>query len=131
MKYKGYIIPTNALHENEMHVPDLDIYFTAPNQYGVSWLRFGDKSEIPSILREQPHLAFDVDSVDEAIKGKEVVVGPVEPKGMGVRTAVIVEDDALIEFVEVIKDWLYKGKSLTNKALAKNHIMLFEVPMHG
>ena len=26
MKYKGYIVPTTEPHENEMHVPDLDIY---------------------------------------------------------------------------------------------------------
>jgi hypothetical protein len=104
MKYKGYIVPTTEPHENEMHVPDLDIYLTIPNQYGVSWLRFGEKSEMPSIIREQPHLTFDVDSIDEAIEGKEVLIGPVEPKGMGVRTAVIVEDGILIEFVEQMKD---------------------------
>jgi hypothetical protein len=104
MKYKGYIVPTTEPHENEMYVPNLDIYFTTPNQYGVSWLRFGESSDIPSIIREQPHLAFDVDSIDEAIEGKEVLVGPVEPKDMGVRTAVIVEDGVLIEFVEDIKD---------------------------
>ena len=104
MKYKGYFVPTTEPHENEVYVPDLDIYFTTPNQYGVIWLRFGEKSEMPSILREQPHLAFDVDSIDEAIEGKEVLVGPVEPKGIGVKTAVIIEDDILIEFVEVMKD---------------------------
>jgi hypothetical protein len=38
MKYKGYFVPTTAPHENEVHVPNLDIYFTPPNQYGVSWL---------------------------------------------------------------------------------------------
>ena len=70
----------------------------------MSWLRFGEKSEMPSIIREQPHLTFDVDSIDEAIEGKEVLIGPVEPKGMGVRTAVIVEDGVLIEFVEQMKD---------------------------
>lgn len=104
MKYKGYFVPTTEPHENEVHVPNIDIYFTTPNQYGVSFLRFGEKSEIPSILREQPHLAFDVESIDKAIEGKEVLVGPVSPKGMGVITAVIVEDGVLIEFVEEIKD---------------------------
>jgi hypothetical protein len=38
MKYKGYFVPTIELHENEVHVPNIDIYFTPPNQYGVSWL---------------------------------------------------------------------------------------------
>jgi hypothetical protein len=103
MKYKGYFVPTAEPHENEVHVPNIDIYFTTPNQYGVSWLRFGEKSEMPSIIREQPHLTFDVDSIDEAIEGKKVLVGPVRPKGMDVITAVIVEDGVLIEFVEEIK----------------------------
>ena len=54
---------------------------------------------MPEIVRSVPHIAFAVDDLDEAIKGREVLIAPTEPSA-GVRVAFILDDGAPVELLE-------------------------------
>ena len=54
---------------------------------------------MPEIVRSVPHIAFAVDDLDEALKGREVLIAPTEPSA-GVRVAFILDDGAPVELLE-------------------------------
>jgi hypothetical protein len=68
--------------------------------YGVEWMRFEDDAEYPDIVKTIPHVAFEVDDLEEAIKGKNVIIQPNSPSP-GVMVAFIEENGAPIEFLQV------------------------------
>ena len=51
---------------------------------------------------QRSHLAFVVEDMSEALKGKEVILPPGSPSN-GIRTAMIIHDGALIEVMEFQK----------------------------
>ncbi len=51
--------------------------------------------------KEIPHVAFEVDDIEEAIKGKEVIIKPNSPSE-GVIVAFIVENGAPVEFIQFV-----------------------------
>ena len=55
--------------------------------------------DVPEIVRSVPHIAFAVDDLDEALKGREVLIAPTEPSA-GVRVAFILDDGAPVELLE-------------------------------
>ncbi len=62
-------------------------------------MRFEPGSPVPAFVRSVPHLAFEVDDLDVALEGREVLTPPNSPS-RGVRVAVIVDDGAPVELLE-------------------------------
>jgi hypothetical protein len=54
--------------------------------YGIEWIRFEPHCRVSEIVRTVPHIAFAVDDLDEALKGREILIAPTEPS-VGVRVA--------------------------------------------
>jgi hypothetical protein len=54
---------------------------------------------VPEIVRVVPHIAFAVDDLDEALKGREILIAPTEPS-VGVRVAFILDDGAPVELLQ-------------------------------
>jgi hypothetical protein len=54
---------------------------------------------VPAIVRTVPHIAFAVDDLDEAIKGREILIAPTEPS-VGVRVAFILDDGVPVELLQ-------------------------------
>ncbi len=67
--------------------------------YGIEWLRFEKDCPVSKLVRTVPHIAFEVDNLDEAIAGKELL-GEVSSPSDGVRVAMFVHDGAPIELIE-------------------------------
>jgi len=107
MKYSHIGIPTKTPQKGEMYLEDFDIHCTEhdDNPYGIQWMRYGDKCKLPKIVKEVAHLCFEVDDIQEAIKGKEVIIKPNSPFA-GVTVAFILEKGAPVEFIHFAK----KGK---------------------
>ena len=40
--------------------------------YGIEWIRFEPHCNVPEIVRSVPHIAFSVDDLDEALKGRQI-----------------------------------------------------------
>lgn len=104
MKYHHTGIPTHSPKEGEIYLEDYDIYCTdhESNPYGIQWMRYGNNCNLLNLVKEVTHVAFEVDDLKEAIKGKEVIIEPNSPS-KGVFVAFIVENGAPIEFLEFAK----------------------------
>ena len=72
-------------------------FSTSP--YGVEWMRFDEGSPVHELIRTVPHVAFEVDDLDEALKGKQVLSAPGSPSA-GVRAAMILDNGCPIELIE-------------------------------
>ena len=108
-RYHHLGIPHSQLRPREHHVPHLGVYVcgfeTSP--YGIEWIRFEPHCDVPEIVRTVPHVAFAVDDLDEALKGREILIAPNEPSA-GVRVAFILDDGAPIELLQ-FDDAIHKG----------------------
>lgn len=71
--------------------------------YGIQWMKFDDDCELPSLVKRVPHVAFEVDDLREAIRGKKVIIEPNEP-APGIMVAFIEEAGAPIEFLQIGKE---------------------------
>ena len=100
-RYHHMGIPTNRPHHGEQYIEYLKIHVrgfdTSP--YGIEWMRFDADCSVSDLIRTVPHIAFEVDDLDEELKGKEVLCPPGSPSN-GVRAAMIIHDGAPIELIE-------------------------------
>jgi hypothetical protein len=71
--------------------------------YGIEWMRYEAGSPVHELVKRVPHVAFEVDDLDEALEGKTVLSLPGSPSE-GVRTAMIVEDGCPIELIQFVKN---------------------------
>lgn len=102
IKYHHLGIPTCSRRENETYLPEFKVYVSGyeTSPYGIEWMRFGPDSPLPELVRTAPHVAFEVDDLDAALAGQEVLIPPNSPSE-GVRVAFIVHDGAPVEFLEI------------------------------
>jgi hypothetical protein len=63
-------------------------------------MRYEPECTLPEIVKTIPHVAFEVDNLIEAIRGKKVIIEPNSPSE-GVLVAFIEENGAPIEFIQV------------------------------
>ncbi len=67
--------------------------------FGIEWMRFDADCPIPELVRTVPHLAFEVEDLEAALEGQEVLSPPGSPS-QGVRAAMIVDEGAPVELIE-------------------------------
>jgi hypothetical protein len=101
MKFHHVGIPAAGQRPGETYLEGAKLYVTdvAASPYQIEWLRFEPGSPMPDQLKTQPHLAFEVDDLEAAMKGKTVLLEPFVPMP-GLLVAFIVEDGAAIEFMQ-------------------------------
>ena len=104
LKYHHIGIPTEILRTNEIYFKEYKMYISGYEEspYGVEWMRFEPDSPLPELVKTVPHVAFEVDNLDAAIQGKEVLIPPNSPS-KGILVAFIVDNGTPIEFIEVKK----------------------------
>lgn len=97
-------IPTEAQRPGERYLEDLKMYVcgfeTSP--YGIEWMRFEQGSPVSEIVRTVSHIAFEVDNLETALGGKELI-GEVSSPSEGVRVAMIIDNGAPVELLEFSK----------------------------
>jgi hypothetical protein len=103
-RYHHLGIPVTEPHPGEHHLERLKIYVTGfeTSPYGIEWMRFERGCEVPDLIRTVPHLAFEVDNIEQALRGCTVLT-PINSPSVGVRVAMIVDDGAPIELIEFRK----------------------------
>ena len=102
MKYHHLGIPTNVSISGEVYLKDYKVYHCGfeNSDYGIEWMRYEEGCTIPEIVKTIPHIAFEVDDVYEAIKGKKVIIEPNSPSE-GILVAFIEDNGAPIEFIQI------------------------------
>ena len=105
MKYHHLGIPTTEQRPGEIYLEKfgMHVFGFENSAYGVEWLRFEESSPLPDLVKNVPHVAFVVDDVEYAIRGKDVLIAPNSPSP-GVTVAFIVENGAPIEFLSFSTD---------------------------
>lgn len=103
-KYHHIGIPTDTPRENETYLEKYKMYVSGYEKslYGVEWMRFEPDSPLPELVKTVPHVAFEVEDLEVAIQGKEVLIPPNSPS-KGIIVAFIVDNGAPIEFIAVTK----------------------------
>ena len=76
MKYHHLGIPTKKKLKDEIHLKHLKMYVSGygENPYGVEWTRYEVDAPYPDLVKNVPHIAFEVDNLQEAIKGNNVII---------------------------------------------------------
>jgi hypothetical protein len=100
-RYHHMGIPTTEKKEGEVYDPKLK-YTSTPydaNEFHVQWHRFDDDCPLPEIVKTTPHVAFQVDDLNQEVEGRNIILGPYSPIE-GFRVAVIEENGAVVEFIE-------------------------------
>lgn len=102
MKYHHLGIPTKEKLEDEIYLERLKMYISGygKNPYGIEWIRYEDDADFPDIVKKLPHVAFEVDDIEEALRGKNVIIKPNSPSP-GVLVAFIEDNGAPIEFLQI------------------------------
>jgi hypothetical protein len=102
MKYHHLGIPTSRSMPGEVHLKEYKIYHCGyeDSVYGIEWMRYEEGCTLPEIVKTIPHIAFEVEDLHEAIKGKKVIIEPNSPSE-GVLVAFIEDNGAPIEFIQI------------------------------
>jgi hypothetical protein len=100
-RYHHIGIPTKTPRPGEHYIPGIKTWASGfeTSLYGVEWLRFEADSPVPLLVQSVPHVAFEVDDLDAAVAGKEVIFPPFTPFA-GVRSAMILDNGAPVEMLE-------------------------------
>jgi len=105
MRFHHIGIPTTEHKPNEKYLEQYKFYVSGfdTSEFGIEWMRFEKDSPISEIIQKVPHIAFEVDDLNAAIKGKQLI-GEIATPSKGVRTAMIIENGASVEFIEFHKE---------------------------
>ena len=99
-RYHHLGIPTQTPRAGEVHLPELKIHVAGfeTSPCGIQWMRFDADAPYPEIIKTVPHVAFEVDDLEAALEGKEILTPPNSPSA-GVRVAMILDSGAPVELL--------------------------------
>lgn len=104
MRFHHIAIPTKEHKPNEKYLEQYKFYVSGfdTSEFSIEWMCFEKGIPISEIIQKVPHIAFEVDDLNSAIKGKKFI-GEIATPSKGVRVAMIIENGAPIEFIEFSK----------------------------
>ncbi len=72
------------------------------NPFGIQWMRFEADCPLPEIVKTVPHVAFEVENLELALVGHEILIEPNSPSE-GVLVAFVLCNGAPVEYLEFEK----------------------------
>ena len=105
MRFHHIGIPTNEPKPDEKYLGQYKFYVSGfdTSEFGIEWMRFEEGSPISEIIQKVPHIAFEVDNLESAIRGRQLI-GEISSPSKGVKVAMIMENGAPVELLEFEKD---------------------------
>src|SRR5215472_19341613 len=102
MKFNHVGIPTTSGFEGEIDLPHLKVTVSdhQSNPFGIQWMRYWDGAPYPDLVKTVAHVAFEVDDLEHALCGQEVIIPPNSPSA-GVIVAFIKVAGAPIELLQI------------------------------
>jgi hypothetical protein len=99
-KFNHVGIPTTTPKAGEIYAEGMKLFLTdfTKSENKIEFLRFEADSTMPEILKTHAHLAYEVASLESALKGKKVVLEPFQG-GEGLMCAFIEEEGIAIELM--------------------------------
>ncbi len=102
MKFNHVGIPTTARFDGEIPLPHLQMTVSdhQDNPFGIQWQRYWEGAPYPELVKTVPHVAFEVDDLEEALQGQHILIEPNSPSP-GVRVAFIQVRGAPVELMQI------------------------------
>ncbi len=102
MKYNHIGIPTTQQFEGEIDLPHLKVTVSdhRNNPFGIQWMRYWEDAPYPDLVKAMPHVAFEVDDLEFALAGQNILIAPNYP-APGVRVAMIEVQGAPVELMQI------------------------------
>ena len=99
-RYHHLGIPTEVPRPDETHLEAFGLHVSGfpTSPFGVEWMRFSADCPLHPAIKSLPHVAFEVDDLEAAMEGQEVIYPPGSPSE-GVRAAMILVDGAPVELI--------------------------------
>jgi hypothetical protein len=102
-KYHHIGIPTNEIIPGERYLPQFKMYVSgfSTSPFGIEWMRYEQDSPVNQLIRNVPHIAFEVQDLDYELAHRNfnIIAGP-NPPSAGVRVAMIEHKGAPVELIE-------------------------------
>jgi hypothetical protein len=100
-RYHHIGIPTHVPRPGEIYLEKFKMYVSAfeTSPCGIQWMRFEPDSPVHALVKSVPHIAFEVDDLQSAIAGKQILTEPNSPS-KGVMVAMILDSGAPVELLE-------------------------------
>jgi hypothetical protein len=102
LKYNHIGLPTKGSFSGEIPLPRLKVTVSdhQNNPFGIQWQRYDEDAPFPEVVKNNAHVAFEVDDVLAAIKGHKVIIEPNSPSP-GVVVAFIEVNGAPVELLSI------------------------------
>jgi len=102
LKFNHVGIPTTASFDGEIPLPDLQMTVNdhQDNSFGIQWQRYWEGAPYPELVKSVPHVAFEVDDLEDALQGYDILIEPNCPSP-GVRVAFIQVRGAPVELMQI------------------------------
>ncbi len=80
-KFNHVGVPTTKEQPGETYFDNMKLYATDPSTtpYFIEYLRPAEGCTLAPVLLEKPHVSYQVENLEEALKGEKVVVEPFQP----------------------------------------------------
>lgn len=103
-RYHHLGIPTISSRPGERYIPQFKMYVSGfdTSEFGIEWMRFDPDSQISEIIQTIPHIAFEVDDLEKAITGYDII-SEINSPSDGLKVAMIIENGVPIELMEFKK----------------------------
>ena len=93
-------IPTQERKAGERYSESFKMWTTPGcNVHRIQWHRFESDCPLHPLIQTVPHVAFKVLSLDEAVKGKRIILEPYSPF-KGFKVAMVEIEGAPVEYIE-------------------------------
>jgi hypothetical protein len=102
LKFNHIGIPTTAQFDGEISLPHLQVTVSdhQDNPFGIQWQRYWEGAPYPELVKTVPHVAFEVDNLEEALQGYSILIEPNSPSP-GVKVAFIEVRGAPVELMQI------------------------------
>lgn len=101
-RYHHMGIPTDQPRDGERYIAHLGMYVSGfeTSPFGIEWMRFDADSPIHELIKRVPHIAFEVDDLEAALRraNLRILVAPTEP-APGIHVAMIEHVGLPIELI--------------------------------
>jgi hypothetical protein len=103
-RYHHLGIPTTVPQPGETYLAQHRVFCTdhERNPFGIQWMRYEPECSLPEVVKTVPHVAFEVDDLEQALAGQEILTQPNSPS-KGIVVAFVLCDGAPVEFLQFLE----------------------------
>ena len=78
LRFNHIGIPTTQRFDGEISLPHLHMTVSdhRASGFGIQWQRYDADAPYPDLVKTVPHVAFEVDDLELALRGENVIIAP-------------------------------------------------------